>query len=131
RREANPTHFSDTESPRSDLTITPIPSGTSFNVSEDPVSGYGGSFSTDCSGTIFPGQTKTCMATHDDIAPHLIVIQHVVNDNGGTKTAADFSMTIGGVTATGGNTFPGAESPGTNKTQTTVETDTVTAGAVT
>src|SRR5204862_4474 len=68
---------------------------------------------------------------NDDEAPHLIVIQHVVNDNGGTKTAADFAMTIGGVSATGGNTFPGAESPGTNKTLTTVGAYTVTGGAVT
>src|SRR5204862_4200196 len=68
---------------------------------------------------------------NDDEAPHLIVIQHVVNDNGGTKTTADFAMTIGGVTATGGNTFPGAESPGTNKTLTTVGAYTVTEGAVT
>src|SRR5207247_1787474 len=58
-------------------------------------------------------------------------IKNVVNDNGGTKTAADFPMTIGGVTATGGNTFPGAESPGTNKTLTTVGAYTVTEGAVT
>ena len=46
---------------------------------------------------------------------HLIVIKHVVNDNGGGASASQFMMTINGVTATGGNTFPGAESPGTNK----------------
>src|SRR5207247_11189853 len=49
------------------------------------------------------GETRTCTITNDDDAPHLIVIKHVVNDNGGTKTAADFSLTISGVTATGGN----------------------------
>jgi len=49
---------------------------------------------------------------------HLIVIKHVVNDNGGSATASQFTMTINGVTATGGNSFPGAESPGTNKTVT-------------
>src|SRR5207247_503502 len=93
--------------------------------------GYTGSFSSDCSCTTLPGQTKTCTVTNDDQAADVIVIQQVVNDNGGTKTAADFAMTIGGVTATGGNTFPGAESPGTNKTLTTVGAYTVTAGAVT
>src|SRR5207247_2170830 len=77
------------------------------------------------------GETRTCTITNDDDAPHLIVIKHVVNDNGGTKTAADFSLTISGVTATGGNTFPGVESPGTNKTLTTVGAYTVTEGAVT
>src|SRR5207247_9967624 len=82
--------------------------------------GYTGSFSSDCSCTTLPGQTKTCTVTNDDQAADVIVIQQVVNDNGGTKTAADFAMTIGGVSATGGNTFPGAESPGTNKTLTTV-----------
>ena len=46
---------------------------------------------------------------------HLTVIKHVVNDNGGTKHASDFTMTITGVVATGGNTFPGQESPGTDK----------------
>src|SRR2546423_8225830 len=46
---------------------------------------------------------------------HLIVIKHVVNDNGGSATASQFTMTINGVTATGGNFFPGAEAPGTNK----------------
>src|SRR5919108_6594457 len=46
---------------------------------------------------------------------HLIVIKHVVNDDGGTATASQFTMTINGVTATGGNSFPGAEAPGTDK----------------
>ena len=47
---------------------------------------------------------------------HLIVIKHVVNDNGGGANASQFTMTINGLTADGGNSFPGAESPGTNKT---------------
>src|SRR3989440_10535094 len=46
---------------------------------------------------------------------HLIVVKHVVNDDGGGASASQFTMTINGVTATGGNSFPGAESPGTNK----------------
>src|SRR5436309_13115941 len=50
---------------------------------------------------------------------HIIVIKHVVNDNGGGADASQFTMTINGVTATGGNSFPGAESPGTNKEVTT------------
>src|SRR5713101_3799203 len=47
------------------------------------------------------------------LAPHtasLAVIKHVVNDNGGTKTAADFALTINGVTASGGSSFAGSES---------------------
>src|SRR5438477_1547949 len=50
---------------------------------------------------------------------HLIVIKHVVNDSGGAADASQFTMTINGVTADGGNSFPGAESPGTNKKVTT------------
>ncbi|HEU5211786.1 MAG TPA: hypothetical protein VFU10_03380, partial [Gaiellaceae bacterium] len=57
---------------------------------------------------------------NNDIAAHLIVIKHVINDNGGTAVASQFTMTIGGVTAAGGNSFPGAEAPGTNKTLSTV-----------
>jgi hypothetical protein len=45
---------------------------------------------------------------------HLIVVKHVVNDNGGTATAGNFTMTIGGVVASGGNSFPGSET-GTDK----------------
>src|SRR5207245_2915435 len=112
------------------VTISALPAGTSYNVSEDPVSGYTGSFSADCSGTILPGQTKTCTVTNDDQAAHLIVIGHVVNDNGGTKTAADFALTIGGVTATGGNTLHAAHSPGANKTLTTAGAYSVAGGAV-
>jgi Prealbumin-like fold domain len=39
----------------------------------------------------------------------LTVIKHVVNDNGGTAVASDFTMTINGVVAEGGNSFPGSE----------------------
>ena len=81
--------------------------------------------------TLNEGENITCTITNDDIPAHLIVIKHVINNNGGTKTASDFSMTIGGVTATGGNTFNGVESPGTDKTLTTVGAYTVTEGAVT
>jgi Prealbumin-like fold domain len=49
---------------------------------------------------------------------HLIVVKHVVNDSGRTATAGDFTMTIGGVVAVGGNSFPGSES-GTDKVVTT------------
>jgi Prealbumin-like fold domain len=49
---------------------------------------------------------------------HLIVVKHVINDNGGTATAANFTLTIGGVVAQGGNSFPGSEA-GTDKLVTT------------
>ncbi len=50
-------------------------------------------------------------------APKLTVIKHVVNGGGSQNVAGDFTMTINGVTATGGNSFPGSEA-GTTKTVT-------------
>jgi hypothetical protein len=45
---------------------------------------------------------------------HLIVVKHVVNDEGGTATASQFTMKINGVNVPAGNTFPGSEA-GTNR----------------
>ncbi len=115
------------EAPGVNNTLTTV---GSYSVDEGAHVGYDKTLSTDCSGTIALGETKTCTITNDDQAAHLIVIKHVVNDNGGTKTSSDFTMTIGGVTATGGNSFAGAENPGTNKTLSTLGAYTVTEGAV-
>jgi hypothetical protein len=49
---------------------------------------------------------------------HLIVVKHVINDDGGGAVASDFTMTINGVVAVGGNSFPGSET-GTDKLVTT------------
>ena len=43
------------------------------------------------------------------------MIKHVINDNGGTAAAANFTLTVTGTNATPGN-FPGAEAPGTEVT---------------
>ena len=59
----------------------------------------------------------------------LAVIKQVVNNSGGTKSAADFTITINGVTATGGNTFVGSAS-GVVKTITTFGAYSVTETAV-
>src|SRR4029079_10505281 len=64
------------------------------------------------------GENVTC--TFSDTVAHLIVIKHVINDGGGQADASDFTMTINGVTASGGNSFDGAESPGTHKILTSV-----------
>src|ERR687887_2339186 len=88
----------------------------SYSVTETGPSGYAASFSAGCSGTISAGETKTCTVTNDDKAAHLIVIKHVVNVNGGKAKASQFSMKINGIVVQGANPFPGAESPGTNKT---------------
>src|SRR5207247_6944498 len=53
------------------------------------------------------GETKTCTVTNDDQAAHLVINKVVVNSNGGTLTPADFSGTVSGVTAAGGQTWTG------------------------
>ena len=83
-----------------------------YNVTESGPSGYTASFSADCSGSIANGQTKTCTVTNDDQAAKLIVIKHVINDNGGTATAANFTLDSGGANDSPDD-FAGAESPGT------------------
>jgi hypothetical protein len=88
----------------------------SYSVDEDAVSGYTKTIGANCSGQIANGETKTCTITNDDQPGHLIVIKHVVNVNGGKAKASNFSMTINGIVVQGANPFPGAESPGTNKT---------------
>jgi hypothetical protein len=59
----------------------------------------------------------------------LTVIKHVVNNNGGTKAAGDFTLTITGVTASGGNSFAGSES-GVTKTLLSVGSYSVSEAAV-
>ncbi len=62
--------------------------------------------------------TAVCTITNSDIQPRLIVIKHVINDNGGMAEADDFTMTVTGTSMPNPgptpNSFPGAESPGTN-----------------
>ncbi len=84
----------------------------SYSVSESGPSGYAASYSADCSSTIALGQTKTCTVTNNDVQPKLIVIKHVINDNGGTAGAGDFTMSVTGASPSPAS-FAGAESPGT------------------
>jgi hypothetical protein len=66
--------------------------------------------------TIGLGETITCTFVNDDIAPKLIVIKHVINDNGRTNVASDFTMSVTGGNVQPSSSFPGAESPGTEVT---------------
>ena len=54
--------------------------------------------------TVGIGGSATCTITNDDIAPKLHLRKVVVNDNGGTKTVADFTLTANG---TGTNDLSG------------------------
>ena len=83
-------------------TVYSLAPGT-YTVSEDvpPLSGYKlAGFSGDCdaSGTVVLalGGSKTCTVTNNDLPGHLIVKKLVVNTNGGTKRATDFSFSVNG-----------------------------------
>jgi len=78
-----------------------------YNVLEDSSQGYVGSYSTGCDGIVGIGQTRTCTITNNDAPPGLTVVKHVINDNGGTKVAADFLMHV---TAAGDDPAPFAGS---------------------
>ena len=68
--------------------------------------GYAKSIGAGCSGTIANGDSKSCTITNDDIPAKLTVIKKVTNEHGGTAAPGDFTMSITGVTAVGGNSFP-------------------------
>src|SRR5262249_52708948 len=65
-----------------------------YSVNESGPSGYAGSSSADCSGSIGLAETKTCTITNDDQQGTLTIIKHVINDNGGAAAAGDFTMHI-------------------------------------
>jgi len=71
-----------------------------YVVTETGISGYQASFSGDCNAagqiTLNPGDVKTCTITNNDIAPNITLIKNVINDNGGIKVPANFTMKIDG-----------------------------------
>ncbi len=115
-------------------TFHAVTAGVGYTLSESNLAGYAqdGSWSCDIGNlsgstiTLGLAQNAICTISNSDQAAHLIVIKHVNNGvTASINTAADFTMTIGGVTAIGGNSFAGSES-GVNKTLTTVGTYNVT-----
>jgi hypothetical protein len=105
-----------------------LPPGT-YTVSEDLTNGPSGYTQTGISCTdgsssvngsvtvtLSAGANKTCTITNVDQPATLTVIKHVINDNGGTKTAANFTMNVTGTNVQPSASFPGAESPGTTVT---------------
>jgi LPXTG-motif cell wall-anchored protein len=103
-------------------TFTLLASGT-YTVTEQTQAGYSASVSCNngSSGTnsvsfnLGEEEAVTCTFTNTQQPVTLIVIKHVVTDNGGTAVASNFTMTISGVTVVGTASFPGAESPGTTR----------------
>ncbi|HTN24738.1 MAG TPA: hypothetical protein VL120_12175, partial [Solirubrobacteraceae bacterium] len=99
-----------------DVTVDP----GAYKVSETGPSGYAASYSADCDASIAIGETKTCTVTNDDIAPTITVVKHVVNDNGGTAAAKDWSLHL----TSAGTDVAGSPQAGTE----TGDTYTVAAG---
>jgi hypothetical protein len=58
------------------------------------------------------GDDVTCTITNDDIAPRLIVIKHVINDDGGTAVASAFTIFVTADDPSPAS-FAGEEVPGT------------------
>ena len=95
-----------------DVTVT---AGVAYTITEGAagtadLANYTTSFGEGCSGTLAHfGDTADCTITNTlKAAPKLTVIKHVVNDNGGTKTAANFTLTVSG-TSPSPASFPGSE----------------------
>lgn len=97
----NPDQTSFAGSASTDVTID----AGSYDITETPDAGYAVSYSADCSGSILPGETKTCTITNDDIQPLFTVNSVIINDNGGTLTEADFPPFFDGSPVTYGVQF--------------------------
>ena len=95
--------------------------GKAYNISESGgPSGYSASLSSDCTiANVVANTTYNCTIINDDNAAHLIVVKHVINNNGGLLNASNFTTTITGVT-TATPTIGGVESPGINNVLTSV-----------
>ncbi len=76
-----------------------------YSVGEDGPSGYGASYSEDCSGTIANGESRTCEVTNDDLAASITLVKEVINDNGGSAGENDFGLSIGETGVDSGQTL--------------------------
>jgi len=83
-----------------DVTVT---AGQAYAITEGAagttdLANYTSTLGTGCSGTLAHyGDTADCTITNTlKAGPKLTVIKHVVNDNGGTKKAGDFALTVSG-----------------------------------
>lgn len=52
--------------------------------------------------TLAAGDDATCTITNDDVSPHLTLVKRVVNDDGRTATANDFTLSASGPTPISG-----------------------------
>ncbi len=70
-----------------------------YTITEPAVSGYSPSYNNCTNVTVPNGGSATCTITNDDQAATLIVRKVVINDNGGTNIATDFSFSVNGAAA--------------------------------
>ena len=98
-----------------DSTDVNVTAGEAYSITEGAagttdLANYTTTFSEGCEGNLAHfGDTASCTITNTlKAAPRLTVIKHVVNDNGGTKHAADFTLTVSG-TSPSPASFPGSE----------------------
>jgi hypothetical protein len=96
--KATPNGFTGTEAGRS---VT-IPAGKGYRVTDDAsVSGYAGRLASpecllpDGGGGLAAGTTVTCTITRND-RPHITVVTSVTNDDGGTASASDWTVSVTG-----------------------------------
>jgi hypothetical protein len=100
----SPVSFPGVEAPGTVVSLDP----GSFDVTEAGPGGYA-AISVGCTGDIAAGETKTCTITNDDVPAQLIVVKHVINDDGGAAVASDFTMNVEGANAIP-SSFTGDES---------------------
>jgi hypothetical protein len=80
-----------------------------YSVTENELNGYSVLAGTNCAGSIGLGESRTCTITSDDIPPALTLIKNVINDNGGTATSTDWTLTATGPTSISGDGFVTSE----------------------
>jgi hypothetical protein len=100
--------FSAQGAPPPDGVTVPLTLDRTFTVEQDPVPGYDTTLEGDCTNVAaVPNQIKTCTIINNDVAPLpvspppttpaaniLNVFINVINDNGGNKTAEDFTIRL-------------------------------------
>jgi uncharacterized repeat protein (TIGR01451 family) len=97
-----------------DLDVT-VTAGQAYAITEDAagttdLANYTTTLSEGCSGALAHfGDTAGCTITNTlKAAPKLTVIKHVINDNGGTSNAGNFTITVSGSSPSPAS-FPGSE----------------------